>query len=82
MRLDIFGQFVVRVVAPRGGRAKGRPIALIEEPDRWCAADLLIPGKLGERALERYVAGMFRAFATPGRTVRRLDATLPRRARS
>jgi hypothetical protein len=78
MRLDIYGQFVVRVVAPRGGRAKGRPIALIEEPDRWRFTDLLIPNGLGEHGLERYVAEMFRSFARPQRTVCRLDAILPR----
>ena len=81
MRLDIYGQFVVRVVAPRGGRAKGRPIALIEEPDRWRFTDLLIPNGLGETGLERYVAEMFKAFARPQRTVRRLDAVLPRPTR-
>jgi hypothetical protein len=73
MRLDIYGQFVVGVVRPNGGFSKGRPIAYIEEEDRCCPADLLIPNELNGRALEEFVAGRFSAFARPGCRVRRLD---------
>src|SRR5262249_27412608 len=73
MRLDIYGQFIVNVVKPKGGCSKGRPIAFIEESDRWSPVDLLIPNDLGERAIEHYVADRFSAFARPGTKVRRLD---------
>jgi len=75
MRLSIYGQFVVNVVKPKGGCSKGRPIAFIEEPERWSSVDLLIPNDLGERALERYVVDKFSAFARPGKEVHRLDST-------
>lgn len=74
MRLDIYGQFVVNVVSPNGGWSKGRPIAFVEERDRFCPADLLIPNGLSERALEQYVVGKFSGFAKPGKDIRRLDA--------
>jgi hypothetical protein len=73
MRLDIYGQFVVSVVKPNGGASKGRPIAFIEHSDTCQPADLLIPNDLNERALERYIADKFSAFAKPGRQIRRLD---------
>jgi hypothetical protein len=73
MRLDIYGQFVVNVVKPKGGCSKGRPIAFIEEPDRWSPVDLLIPNDLDERAIEHYVAARFSAFGRPGAKIRRLD---------
>ena len=74
MRLDIYGRFVVNVVTPDGGWSKGRPIAFIEERDKFCPVDLLIPNDLSERALEQYVAAKFSSFAAPGREIRRLDA--------
>ena len=73
MRLDIYGQFVVGVARPNGRICKGRPIAYIEEWDRCCPADLLIPNELDGRALEAFVADRFSAFARPGRRIRRLD---------
>lgn len=73
MRLDIYGLFVVSVVAPRGGRSKGRPIAFVEDGDRWSPADLLIPNGLTDSELERYVADRYASFALPGREIRRLD---------
>jgi hypothetical protein len=73
MRLDIYGQFVVSVVRPNGGWSKGRPIAVIEDRDAWRPVDLLIPNDLRGRALERYVADRFCAFAKPGKQIRRLD---------
>lgn len=74
MRLDICGQFVVRVLTPNGGWSKGRPVALIEETDKWTRTDLLIPNDLCEADLETYVADKFAAFAPPGAVIRRLDA--------
>src|SRR5262249_52033881 len=50
MRLDISGQFVVNVVTPNGGWSKGRPIALIEDEEKWQVADLLIPNDLSDSA--------------------------------
>jgi hypothetical protein len=73
MRLDIYGQFVVGVVRPDGGFSKGRPIAYIEERDKCCPVDLLIPNGLSGRALEEFVASRFSAFARPGSEIRRLD---------
>ena len=73
MRLDIYGEFVVGVVRPNGGLCKGRPIAYIEERDRCCPADLLIPDELDGHALEDFVASRFSAFARPGCEIRRLD---------
>jgi hypothetical protein len=75
MRLDICGQFIVRVLMPNGGCSKGRPVALIEDTDKWTLTDLLIPNDLCEADLETYVADKFAAFAPPGRAIRRLDAT-------
>ena len=72
MRLDICGQFVVRVLTPDGGWSKGRPVALIEETDKWTQTHLLIPDDLSEADLEAYVADKFAAFAPPGE-IRRLD---------
>ena len=72
MRLDISGQFVVNVVTPNGGCSKGRPIALIEAPDRWSIADLLIPNGLSEDELEQFVARKFLPFNRPERPIRRL----------
>jgi hypothetical protein len=73
MRLDIYGLFVVRVLAPAGGWAKGRHVVFIEEGDALRPTDLLIPNDLTERQLERYVAWKFSAFARPGEEIRRLD---------
>ena len=73
MRLNISDQFTVRVVTPKGGVSKGRPIALVEEPDRWRVADLLIPNGLSDQELEHYVAGKFSDFARPGLPIRRFD---------
>jgi len=72
MRLDISGQFVVNVVTPQGGWSKGRPIALIEEADRWSIADLLLPNDLSDAALESFIADKFSSFLTHKR-IRRLD---------
>jgi len=73
MRLDIYGYFIVGVVQPNGGWSKGRPIAYVEERDRCCPVDLLIPNHLSESALEQFVVARFSAFAQPGRRIRRLD---------
>ena len=73
MRLDISGQFVVNVVTPKGGWSKGRPIALIEDGDRWRIAELLIPNGLTEGALETFVADKFSCFAVAGKPIVRLD---------
>lgn len=73
MRFDICGQFVLNVVMPEGGRSKGRPVAFVEECDRWVPADLLIPNGLSDGALQSYVADRFSAFAISGRRIRRLD---------
>jgi len=73
MRLDISGQFVVNVVTPDGGWSKGRPIAFIEDGERWFPIDLLIPNDLSERALETFIAARFSAFVVAGRPIRRLD---------
>jgi hypothetical protein len=73
MRLDIYGQFVVSVVRPHGGWSKGRPVAVIENGDRWCTTDLLIPNDLTSSELERYVADKFSIFAVAGKRIRRLD---------
>ena len=72
MRLDISGQFVVSVVTPKGGWSKGRPIALIEDGDMWCIADLLIPNGVTDRALETYVADKFSSFCVGDGPIRRL----------
>jgi hypothetical protein len=76
MRLDIYGLFVVTVVAPRGGWSKGRPIAFIEDGETWRPCDLLIPNGLTSGEVERYVADKYSAFARPGRSIRRLDRPL------
>jgi hypothetical protein len=73
MRLDIYGLFVISVVAPRGGWSKGRPIAFVEDGNRWLPADLLFPNGLTDSELERYVADRYASFALPGREIRRLD---------
>ena len=73
MRLEIYGLFVVSVVTPRGGWSKGRPIAFVEDGDRWLPADLPIPNGLTDCELECYVANKYASFARPGRKVRRLD---------
>ena len=73
MRLDIYGQFVVRIVRPNGGPSKGRAIAFIEEADTCRPADLLIPNDLTNSELECYVANRYTAFAQPGSAIRRLD---------
>jgi hypothetical protein len=72
MRLNISGQFVVNVVTPKGGCSKGRPIALIEDGDRWRIADLLIPNDLTEGALETFVADKFSCFVVAGKPIVRL----------
>jgi hypothetical protein len=73
MRLDIYGQFVVCVITPRGGWSKGRPIAFIEDGDTEYPADVLIPNDLTSSELERYVADRYSNFAQPGKEIRRLD---------
>jgi hypothetical protein len=73
MRFDIAGQFVVNVVTPKGGWSKGRPIALIEEADRWSIADLLLPNDLSDTALESFIADKFSSFAAAQKPIRRLD---------
>jgi hypothetical protein len=73
MRLDIYGLFVISVVTPRGGLSKGRPVAFVEDVDRWSPADLLIPNGLTDSELERYVADKYAAFALPGKEIRRID---------
>lgn len=73
MRLDIYGLFVVSVVRPIGGSSKGRPIAVIEEHDKSCPVDLLVPSDLSEAAIETYVAEKFSGFAHDGKQIRRLD---------
>jgi hypothetical protein len=73
MRLDICGQFVVNVVTPKGGCSKGRPIALIEEADRWSVADLLLPNGLSDDALQTFIADKFSSFAVSQKPIRRLD---------
>src|SRR5215470_9581745 len=78
MRFDISGQFVVNVITPNGGWSKGRPIALIEEADRWSVADLLLPNDLSDDALESFIADKFRSFAVTKKPIRRLD--MPMRA--
>jgi hypothetical protein len=74
MRLDIYGQFVVSVITPKGGWSKGRPVALIEGRGECYPIDLLIPNDLSEDQLQRYVTNRFSTFAKPGSEVRRLDA--------
>jgi len=73
MRLDISGQFVVNVVTPNGGWSKGRPIAFIEDGDKWHPVDLLIPYHLSDRALETFIAHKFSGFLVAGRPIRRID---------
>jgi hypothetical protein len=73
MRFDICGQFVVNVVTPKGGWSKGRPIALIEEADRWSVADLLLPNDLSDAVLESFIADKFSSFAVTRKPIRRLD---------
>src|SRR5262245_14286973 len=71
MRFDISGQFLVNVVTPNGGPSKGRPVALIEDGDRWSITHLLIPNGLTERALEIFLADTFSGFVLPSRPIRR-----------
>jgi hypothetical protein len=73
MRLDIYGQFVVSVITPRGGWSKGRPIAFIEDGDSRYPVDLLIPNNLTSSELERYVADRYSTFVQPGKEIQRLD---------
>ena len=80
MRLDICGQFVVNVVRPNGGWSKGRPIAFIEEQDKSCPVELLIPNDLSDGELEKFVAAKFSPFAKAGKAIRRLDARPSTRA--
>jgi hypothetical protein len=78
MRLDIYGQFVVSVITPKGGWSKGRPVAIIEGRGECYPIDLLIPNDLSEDQLQRYVTNRFSRFSTfakPGSEIRRLDAT-------
>jgi len=72
MRFDISRQFVVNLVTPDGGWSKGRPIALIEEADKWQIVDLLIPNDLSDQALETFIAQKFSSFNIAGRPIRRL----------
>jgi len=74
MRLDIYGQFVVSVITPKGGWSKGRPVAVIEDREACHPIDLLIPNNLSEDQLQRYLANKFSTFAKPGYEIRRLDA--------
>jgi len=80
MRFDISGQFVVNVVTPKGGWSKGRPIALIEEADRWSIADLLLPNDLSDAALESFIADRFSSFLAH-KQIRRLDGPVTRDAK-
>jgi hypothetical protein len=73
MRLDIYGQFVVSVITPKGGWSKGRPVAVIEDREACYPIDLLIPNDLTEDQLQRYVTNRFSTFAKPGSEIRRLD---------
>lgn len=73
MRFDIYGLFVVRVVTPRGGWSKGRPVAFVEDGGTWRPCNLLIPNGLTDSELERYIADKYAVFARPGRQIRRLD---------
>jgi len=77
MRLDIYGLFVFDVTRPRGGSSKGRPVAFVQHGSDCYPADLLIPNGLSDSELERYVADKYRAFAIPGRQIRRLDPVQP-----
>jgi len=77
MRLDISSLFVVNVVTPNRGCSKGRPIALIEDGDKWRLVDLLIPNGLTDSALETFVAEKFSSFVVGNRPIRRLDITTP-----
>jgi hypothetical protein len=74
MRLDIYGQFVVSVITPKGGWSKGRPLAVIEDREACHPIDMLIPNNLTEDQLQRYLANRFSTFAKPGSKIRRLDA--------
>ena len=80
MRLNIYGQFVVSVVNPNGGTSKGRPVAFVEEPDKWSLVDVLIPNDLCGRKLQQYIADKFSAFAKPGKEIYELDADHPFRS--
>jgi hypothetical protein len=60
-------------VTPKGGWSKGRPIALIEEADRWSVADLLLPNDLSDAVLESFIADKFSSFAVTRKPIRRLD---------
>jgi len=58
------------VVRPDGGWSKGRPIAFIEESDRYVPMlDLLLPNDLDDAGLVRFVADRFTSFARPGRRI-------------
>lgn len=74
MRLDIYGQFAVSLITPKGGWSKGRPVAIIEGRGERYPIDLLIPNDLSEDQLQRYVTNRFSTFAKPGSEIRRLDA--------
>lgn len=73
MRLNIYDLFTVGVVRPYGGWSKGRPIAFIEDGDKWHPVDLLIPNHLSDRALETFIAHKFSGFLVAGRPIRRID---------
>ena len=73
MRLDLYGQFVVSVITPRGGWSKGRPLAFIEDGEGRYPAELLIPNDLNSSELACYVASKYATFAQPGKEIRRLD---------
>jgi len=60
-------------VTPNGGWSKGRPIAFIEDGDKWHTVDLLVPNHLIDRVLETFIAQKFSGFVVAGRPIRRLD---------
>ena len=72
MRLDIYGQFVLSVITPKGGWFKGRPVAIIEDREACYPIELPIANDLTEDQLQRYATNRFSSFAEPGRAKRRL----------
>jgi len=72
MRLDIYGQFVLSVITPKGGWSKGRPVAIIEDREACYPIELPIANDLTEDQLQRYATNRFSSFAEPGRAKRRL----------
>jgi hypothetical protein len=76
MRLNIYDQFIIGVVRPKGGWSKGRSIAYIEEDDKCVPLfHVLIPNDLDDEGVARYVGAKFAAFARPGKRVAALERT-------